>query len=65
MLSRVSHVPLFGALSVACQAPLSIGFSRQEYWSRLPYLPPGDLPKPGIKPHVSYVSYIGRWVLYG
>ena len=32
------------------QVPLSMGFSRQEYWSGLPYPPPGDLPKPGIKP---------------
>ena len=34
----------------ACQAPLSMGFSRQEYWSGLPFLYPGDLPDPGIKP---------------
>ena len=33
-----------------CQALLSLGFSRQEYWSGLPYLPPGDLPNPGIEP---------------
>ena len=32
------------------QAPLSVGFSRQEYWSGLPCLPPGDLPDPGIEP---------------
>ena len=51
MLSRISHVPLFAASwTVACQASLSIGFSRQEYWSGLPYLPPGDLPNPGIEP---------------
>ena len=36
--------------TVAHQAPLSIGFSRQEYWSGLPCPPPGDLPNPGIKP---------------
>ena len=36
--------------TVACQAPLSIGFSRQEYWSGLPFPSPGDLPDPGIKP---------------
>ena len=36
--------------AVACQPPLSIGLSRQEYWSRLPFPPPGDLPCPGIKP---------------
>ena len=34
----------------AHQAPLSMGFSRQEYWSGLPYPPPGDLPYPGIEP---------------
>ena len=36
--------------SVACQAPLSMGFSRQEYWSRQPFPSPGNLPNPGIKP---------------
>ena len=36
--------------TVSHQAPLSMGFSRQEYWSGLPYPSPGDLPKPGIKP---------------
>ena len=35
---------------VACQVPLSLGFSRQEYWSGLPFPSPGDLPDPGIKP---------------
>ena len=34
----------------SCQALLSMGFSRQEYWSGLPFPPPGDLPNPGIKP---------------
>ena len=36
--------------TVAHLAPLFMGFSRQEYWSGLPYPPPGDLPDPGIKP---------------
>ena len=36
--------------TVAHQAPLSMGFSRQEYWSGLLCPPPGDLPNPGIKP---------------
>ena len=36
--------------TVAYQAPLSMGFSRQEYWSGLPFPSPGDLPEPGIKP---------------
>ena len=37
-------------LTVACQAPLSMGFSRQGHWSRLPFPPPGGLPNPGIEP---------------
>ena len=37
-------------LHVAHQAPLSMEFSRQEYWSGLPFPTPGDLPDPGIKP---------------
>ena len=50
MLSRFSCIQLFVTpWSVACQAPLSIGFSRQEYWSGLPCSPPGDLPDPVIK----------------
>ena len=36
--------------TVACQAPLSVGFSRQGYWSGLPFPSPGDLPDPGIEP---------------
>ena len=36
--------------TAARQAPLSVGFSRQEYWSGLPFPSPGDLPNPGIKP---------------
>ena len=36
--------------TVAHQAPLSMGFSRPEYWSGLPHPPPGDLPDPGIEP---------------
>ena len=46
----LSRVQLFGiSLTVACQAPLSMGFSRQEYWCGLPFHSPGDLPNPGIK----------------
>ena len=37
-------------LDYSCQAPLSIRFFRQEYWSELPYPPPGDLPDPVIEP---------------
>ena len=39
--------------TVACQAPLSMGFSRPEYWSELPFSSPGDLPDPGIEPRSS------------
>ena len=49
--------------TVASQAPLSMGFSKQEYWSGLPCPPTGDLPDPGIE-HLSHVSYIGRQILY-
>ena len=45
-----SYPTLVTPWTVARQAPLSIGFSRQEYWSGLPFLSPGDLPDPGIKP---------------
>ena len=56
MLSRFSCVQLFVTLwTVARQAPLSVGLSRQEYWSELQCPPPGALPDPGIKP-VSLLS---------
>ena len=49
-----SYTQLYMALStswtVALQAPLSMGFPRQEYWSGLPFPLPGDLPDPGIEP---------------
>ena len=60
VLSHFSHVQLLATLgTVACQAPLSLGFSRPEYWSGLPRPPPGDLPDQGLNP-ISYVSCIGR-----
>ena len=47
----LSHVRLFATpWTVAHQAPLSMGFSRHEYWSGLPFPSPGDLPDPGIEP---------------
>ena len=47
----LSHVQLFAtAWMVAHQGPLSMGFPRQEYWSRLSFPSPGNLPNPGIKP---------------
>ena len=47
----VSRAQLFATLwTVALQAPLTMGFPRQEYWSELPFPSAGDLPNPGIKP---------------
>ena len=47
----LSCFPPFATLwTVAHRDPLTMGFSRQEYWSGLPYPPPEDLPDPGIKP---------------
>ena len=55
--SYFNCVCLFGTLwAVACQAPLSVGFSRKEYWSGLPFPPPGNLPNPGTKPQVSHTA---------
>ena len=60
MLSRFSHVWIFATLwTIACQAPLSMGFSKQESWSELPCSPPGNLPNPGTGTHISYISSIG------
>ena len=55
----LSHISCFRLCTTPCtvalQAPLSMEFSRQEYWSGLPFLYPGDLPDPGIKP-ASFMS---------
>ena len=50
VLSDFIHVRSVTPWTVVLQAPLSIGFSRQEYWSGLSFPLPGDLPNPGIKP---------------
>ena len=51
MLSHFSCALLCAApWTIACQAPLSVGFSREEHWSGLPFPPSGDLPNPGIEP---------------
>ena len=50
-LNHFSRVRLFVTpWTVACQGPLSMGFSRQEYWGGLPFPPPGNLPDPGTEP---------------
>ena len=65
VLSCFKHVQLSVTLwFVAYQASLSIGFSRQEYWSGLPCPPPWDLPDPGMELASLYISCIGRQVLY-
>ena len=55
-----SYPTLVASWTVAHQAPLSMEFSRQEYWSRLPFPTPGDLPDPGIEPE-SLASPAGRF----
>ena len=61
VLSCFSCVQLFVTQwTIAHQAPLSLGFSRQEYWSGLPCPPPGDLPNQGSNPHLPHC----RWILY-
>ena len=49
-MKSLSHVQLCDLWTVAHQAPPSMGFSRQEYWSGLPFPSSGDLPNPGIEP---------------
>ena len=63
--SVCSPVQLFATpWTVAHQAPLSMGFSGQEYWSGLPFPPPGDLHNPGIEPSPpARVSCSGGWIL--
>ena len=52
--------------TVACQAPLTMGFSRQEYWSGLPVHPPEDLPDPEIKPEsLASPAFAGKFFTTG
>ena len=61
--AEFSCVQLFATVgAIACQAPLSMGFSRQEYWSGLPCPPPGDLSDPGIEPS-SLALQADSWLL--
>ena len=64
VLSRLSRDRLFATpRTTARQAPLSMGFSRQEYWSGLPCPPPGDLPDPGTEPKSLTSSVLAGRVL--
>ena len=75
MLSCFSHVWPFVTLfvmlwTVAHQARLSMGLSRQKYWSGFPCLPPGDPPNPGIKNCVScitgkFLTHLATWEAQG
>ena len=57
VLSCHSHVQLLATQwTIALQAPLTMGFSKQEYWNGLPCPPPGDLPDPGIEPTSSVLQ---------
>ena len=59
-----SHVRLFAIpWTVAYQAPPSMEFSMQEYWSGLPFPPPGDFPNPGTEPPALVSLCIARWIL--
>ena len=59
LLSRFSHVRLCATPEIAAhQAPPSLGFSRQEHWSGLPFPSAGDLPNPGIKPGLLHCRQI-------
>ena len=65
MLSLLCRVRLFVTpWTIARQAPPSIGFSRQEYWSGLPFPPPGDLPNPGIEPGCLLCLLYCRRIVY-
>ena len=63
MLSSFSHVSLFVTpWSIACQAPLSMGFSRKEYWNGLPFPPQGYLHDPDIKlASIMFPALVGRF----
>ena len=69
VVQSLSHARLFvTALTVAHQAPLSMEFSRQECWNRLPFPTPGDLPDLGIRPrdqtYISCSSCFARQIIY-
>ena len=65
-MKSLSHVRLFATpWTLAHQAPPSMGFSRQEYWSGLPFSSPGDLPDPGIEPvpSVAEAQHLNHWTV--
>ena len=64
VVSHFSCAQVFATLwIVACQDPLSMGFSRHEYWSMLPCPPPGDLPNPGSPALQADSLLLSLWLL--
>ena len=64
IVSNFNSAWLFVTLwTVACQAPLPMGLSKQEYWNGLPCLPSGESSQPNDRTRVSYISCIGKQVL--
>ena len=65
LINGFNCVQLFATLwTLAHQAPPSMGFSRQEYWSGLPCHPPGDLPRQGPKLHLTSAAFSSRFFFY-
>ena len=60
-MCSLSGVQLFAILwTVACQTPLSVGFSREKYWGGLPFPSSADVPNPGIEPTSPATPALGR-----
>ena len=56
LVASLSHIQLCATpWTIAHQAPLSMGISKQEFWSQLTFPSPGDIPDPGIKPHLLHI----------
>ena len=67
LVQLLNHFQLFGTpWPVGRQAPLSMGFPRQEYWSGMPFPPAGDLPAPGISPALAgrFFTTSATWEAY-
>ena len=64
MFGGLSHIRLFAASwTIACQAPLSVGFPREECWSGVSSPTPGDLPDPGMEPvSLASLALAGRFL---
>ena len=63
LVASLSHIQLCATpWTIAHQAPLSMGISKQEFWSQLTFPSPGDIPDPGIKPHLLHIClfYVGK-----